>query len=88
MCAQIYCRARIIFLRSLYDHYINNLKMKITVHIQYFLKKNRELYVNLTILAGFFTIAQSKLIRATFRNMEKTRLDELFIYVDKNFLLK
>ena len=52
------------------------------------LRKNRELYVNLTILAGFFAITRLKIIAATFRNMEKTRLDELYIYVDNNFLLK
>ena len=53
-----------------------------------FIRKNRELHVNLTILAGFFAITRSKIIAATFRKMEKTRLDELYIYVDKNFLLK
>ena len=44
--------------------------------------------VNLTILASFFAITQSKIIAATFRNMEKTRLDELYIYVGNDFLLK
>ena len=53
-----------------------------------FLKKNRELYVNLTILAGFFAITRLKAIAEKFRMMEKTRLDEFYIYVDKNFLLK
>ena len=46
--------------------------------------KNHKLYVNLTILAGFFAITQSKIIALTFRKMEKMRLDELYIYVDKN----
>ena len=53
-----------------------------------FIEKNRELYVNLTILAGFFANNQSKIIAATFRNMESTRLDGLYIYEDKSFLLK
>ena len=53
-----------------------------------FIRKNRELYVNMTILAGFFTITLSKIFAAKFRNMKKTRLKELYIYVDKNFLLK
>ena len=35
----------------------------------------------MTILAGFVAITQSKIIAATFRTMEKTRLDELYIYV-------
>ena len=45
-------------------------------------------YVNLTILAVFFAITRMKIIAATFRNMEQTRLDALNIYVVKIFLLK
>ena len=50
-----------------------------------FIKKNRVLYVNLTILAGFYVITRPKIIAETFQKMEKTRLDEFHIYVDKNF---
>ena len=53
-----------------------------------FIMKNREVYVNLTVLASFFTITRLKIIAATFRNMKKTRLNELYIYVVKIFLLK
>ena len=53
-----------------------------------FIKKNRVLYVNWTILAGFYVITRPKIIAATFQKMEKTRLNELDIYVDKDFLLK
>ena len=51
-----------------------------------FIKKNREL--NLTTLAGFFAITLLKIIAANFRKMEKMRFDELYIYVDKSFLLQ
>ena len=53
-----------------------------------FIMKNHKLYVNLTILAGFFAITRSKIIASTFRKMEKTRIDEFYIYVVKIFLLK
>ena len=53
-----------------------------------FIRKNCELYVNLTILGGFFAITRLRIIAATFRNVEKTRLNELYINVDKIFLLK
>ena len=53
-----------------------------------FIMENHKIYVILTILAGFFAITRLKIIAATFRNMEKTRLNELYINVDKNFLLK
>ena len=64
------------------DHCIYNLKIKITVcyWIQYlpsFGKENRELYVNLTILAVFFVIIQLKIIATKFRKLKKMRLVEL-----------
>ena len=49
------------------------------------IKNNRVVYVNLTILAGFFAITQLKITAVTLRKMEKARLDELYIYEVKNF---
>ena len=48
-----------------------------------FIKKNRELYENLIILAGQLTIIAEK-----FQQLEKMRLGEIYIYVVENFLLK
>ena len=39
------------------------------------------------ILAGFFDITQLKIIADEIRKLEKTRLNELYIYVDKIFFL-
>ena len=62
------------------------------VEKQYFpdddIRKNHKLYVNLTISGAFFVTTRLKIIAATFQKHEKTRFDELYIYVDKNFLLK
>ena len=53
-----------------------------------FIRKNHKLYVNLTIYGAIFVITRLKIIAATFQKHEKARLDELYIYVVKIFLLK
>ena len=53
-----------------------------------FIKKNHELYVNLKILADFIAITKTENYRKEIQKMEKTRLDELYIWMDGNFRLK
>ena len=49
-------------------------------HVKKVLLRVWRIFVNLTILDGFFVITRLKIVAANLRKMEKTRLDERYIY--------